>query len=82
MRLPPQRRKTLPRALEFAAHGWPDSIDHDKPLEPYFHRKHELSVEDNCLLWGRRVVIPADFETTYLKSGADPGVRPPLNPHL
>ena len=25
---------------------------------PYFNHRHELSVEDNCLLWGTCVVIP------------------------
>jgi hypothetical protein len=48
----------LMRALEFTSVGWPETVNQDKALEPYFRRKHELSVEDNCLLWGRRVVIP------------------------
>ena len=27
-------------------------------LRPFFRRKEELSVEDGCILWGHRVVIP------------------------
>ena len=27
-------------------------------FQPYHHRRHELAVEDNCLLWGHRVVVP------------------------
>lgn len=37
--------------------GWPKHIQ-DETLKPYFQRKYELTVEDDCLLWGLRVVVP------------------------
>jgi hypothetical protein len=52
-----RKDSTVSRALEFTQHGWPENVS-DKDLQPYFQRKLELTVEDNCLLWGRRVVIP------------------------
>ena len=27
-------------------------------LKPYWHRREELFVEDSCLMWGMRVIIP------------------------
>ena len=39
--------------------GWPADSDRVSPeLQPYFHRRNELSTEDGVLLWGGRVVIP------------------------
>ncbi|XP_048828016.1 uncharacterized protein K02A2.6-like [Brienomyrus brachyistius] len=37
--------------------GWPKHVQ-DEALKPYFQRKYELTVEDDCLLWGLRVVVP------------------------
>ena len=36
--------------------GWQDSGDEE--LLPFIRRKDELSVQEGCLLWGNRVVIP------------------------
>uniref|UniRef100_A0A1A8UU84 Gypsy retrotransposon integrase-like protein 1 n=1 Tax=Nothobranchius furzeri TaxID=105023 RepID=A0A1A8UU84_NOTFU len=37
--------------------GWPNYIK-DETLKPYFTRRNELSVEQGCILWGIRVIIP------------------------
>ena len=37
-----------------------------KVLQPYRDRVVELSVEDGCLLWGGRVVIPSSLKETVL----------------
>ena len=37
-------------------HGWPESTEPE--LKPFAVRKDELSIQDGCLLWGGRVVIP------------------------
>uniref|UniRef100_A0A3Q2EGN4 Gypsy retrotransposon integrase-like protein 1 n=1 Tax=Cyprinodon variegatus TaxID=28743 RepID=A0A3Q2EGN4_CYPVA len=37
--------------------GWPKHVQ-DEWLKPYFQRRFELTVEDDCLLWGLRVVVP------------------------
>ena len=36
-------------------------------LLPYHRRRHELSVIDNCLIWGRRVVVPQVFRRSLLE---------------
>ena len=45
--------------------GWPTSCE-ETELKPYTRRKRELSVEDGCLLWGRRVVIPPQGRSRIL----------------
>ena len=36
---------------------WPVSVK-DVQLKPFATRKDELSVQNGCILWGNRVVIP------------------------
>ncbi|CAI5670816.1 unnamed protein product [Oreochromis niloticus] len=46
----------LSRVREYALRGWP-TIQHPN-FQPYRQRQQELSVQDGCVLWGARVVIP------------------------
>ncbi|KAK3528991.1 hypothetical protein QTP70_014114 [Hemibagrus guttatus] len=39
----------------------------DLELKPYVSRRHELSVQSGCLLWGRRVIIPLALRKPVLK---------------
>ena len=50
----------LSRALEFVKQGWPQHVE-DLRLQPFFNRQFELSVEQDCLLWGLRVINPTWF---------------------
>ena len=50
----------LSRALEFVKQGWPQHVE-DLRLQPFFNRQFELSVEQDCLLWGLRVINPTLF---------------------
>ena len=36
-------------------------------LNPYENRQHELSIENDTLLWGIRVVIPAKLRQKILQ---------------
>ena len=36
-------------------------------LRPYQRRKDELSVEDGCVLWGRRVIVPPQGQAKALE---------------
>ena len=47
----------LSRVLNHVLIGWPNYLDDDE-LEPYFRRKDGLSVDQGCIFWGLRVVIP------------------------
>ena len=37
-------------------HGWLRTVD--SVLQPYHIRQLELSIQDNCLLWVNRIVVP------------------------
>lgn len=56
----------LSRVLHFVMSGWPERCD-DDTLKPYHSRRHELSCEQDCVLWGSRVVIPTIFRGKMLE---------------
>ena len=47
----------LAHVYDFPLHGWSQAVE-DPLLQPYFSRREELSVDQGCVLWGLRVVIP------------------------
>ena len=55
----------LGRVYDFTLHGWPQALD-DQALQPYFSRKQELSVNQGCVLWGLRVVVPEKYRVRLL----------------
>ncbi len=52
-----RRSPVLARVLNFIRQGWPCKCP-DPALQSYFQRRDELSVQDDCILWGNRVVVP------------------------
>ena len=52
-----RKDSTLSKVLELTLNGWPSHIEEGE-LKPYHLHKDELSLEDDCVLWGRRVIIP------------------------
>lgn len=50
------RDPVLSRVRQQVLKGWQDSSDTD--LQPFQRRHVELSVQDGCLLWGHRVIVP------------------------
>ena len=75
IRLWTDRDPLLSRVREYVSSGW-HSVEDKDDIRPYLHRKDSLSVEDGCILWGRRVVVPpAGYELVLdqLHSG-HPGI--------
>lgn len=56
----------LSKAIDYTVSGWPSQIEIEE-LKPFFKRRHELSVEQDCLLVGSRVVIPSELYVKVLK---------------
>ncbi|XP_008182760.1 uncharacterized protein K02A2.6-like [Acyrthosiphon pisum] len=47
---------------------WPDNIKNiSDELKPYYYRKNELAIEQGCLMWGHRLVIPTKFRKELLQ---------------
>ena len=59
------RHPLLSRVLQLVRHGWPN-FSKEEELNPYYNRRTELSVQDGCLLWGSRVVVPPSLQSTVL----------------
>ena len=57
---------TLVKVYDYVLHGWPAHVN-DPELDPYFRKRHELSIESGCLLWGFRVVIPTSLRNMLLQ---------------
>ena len=51
--------------MEFTTRGWPDEIP--ESLRPYWRRRLELTIEDDCLLWGTRVMVPLKLREKLLE---------------
>ena len=48
--------------------GWPDPTpSEEEELKPFSRRRYELSVEDGCVLWGSRVVVPPKGKARVLQ---------------
>ena len=54
----------LSKVLHNVRHGWPDTFPDS--LKLYYNRRHELTIEANCILWGIRVVIPVKLHRQIL----------------
>ena len=50
------RDPLLSRVKENVRQGWKDTDDGE--MRPFQNRKLELSLQDGCLLWGSRVIVP------------------------
>ena len=48
----------LSKVKKWLSQGWTETDDHAEELRPYRQRKEELSLQDGCILWGSRVVVP------------------------
>ncbi|GFO29283.1 Pol polyprotein [Plakobranchus ocellatus] len=57
--------KTLKQVCEWVLTRWPCKTE--EKFRAFAARKNELSVENNCLLWGTRVVIPQSLEGKVLE---------------
>ncbi|CAB4038561.1 unconventional myosin-X-like, partial [Paramuricea clavata] len=70
-----KRDPVMSKVLRFTMQGWPDSYD-STTFKSYHNKKFELSVEDGCLLWGTRVIIPPPGRSKILTElhEAHPGV--------
>ena len=55
----------LSKVLDYTLKGWPSQVP--KELQLYRTKLAELSVEEGCLLWGRRVVIPQKLQKIILQ---------------
>jgi transposase InsO family protein len=56
----------LAKVTDHVRSGWPAHCT-DENLRPYFNRRMEISVDQDCLLWGYRVIIPPCYRQKLLQ---------------
>lgn len=70
-----KRDEVLTRILRYCTIGWPsDNKTLSEEEKKYFTKRNELSVDQNCLFWGIRIIIPSclrgqlldDFHASHL----------------
>ena len=54
----------LSKVLKYTKRCWPDEVN--DALRPFWTRRSELTVEDDCLLWGSRAVIPLKLRSKLI----------------
>ena len=61
------RRDTiLGKVYRYVQEGWPSKVPEE--LQPYKYRENELGVENGCVVWGMRVIVPQTLHSQVLKS--------------
>ena len=55
----------LSKVLQYTQQGWPAEVS--ETIQPYAARKSEITIEDGCLLWGIRVIIPKRLQAGMLR---------------
>ena len=61
-----RRHPVLSRVVQYLKNGWPTAKP-NAALVPYWSRRHELSMEQGCILWGIRVIIPPSLQPQVLE---------------
>ena len=56
----------LVKVYEYTSSGWPGTCPSPEP-RPFWNRRDELSLENGCLLWSRRVIVPFRFQKRLLE---------------
>jgi hypothetical protein len=56
----------LSKVYHYVMTGWPMHCT-EEYLKPYFNRKDQLSTEQECLLWGSRVIVPLRLREKLLE---------------
>ena len=56
----------LVKVYEYTSSGWPGTCPSPE-LRPFWNRRDEPSLENGCLSWGRRVIVPFRFQKRLLE---------------
>ena len=60
-----KRDPVLSQVLCYTLEGWPKTANSGE-LQPYYSKRTELSVEDGCVMWGTRVIVPPQGRSKVL----------------
>lgn len=55
----------LSKVMFYVRFGWPSKPINNE-LKPYFSRKNEMTIEQGCLMWGYRLIVPETCKNKIL----------------
>jgi len=55
----------LSKVFLYINSGWPNKVDEE--IKPYFQRQNKLSIENNAIMWGYRIIIPRKIRQDLLQ---------------
>ncbi|XP_044764458.1 uncharacterized protein K02A2.6-like [Coccinella septempunctata] len=55
----------LSKIKDLMIKGWPKYVN-DPSIRPYFSRRSEFAISDNCLFWNHRIVVPTKLRQDFL----------------
>ena len=61
-----EKDSLLVKVYDCTSSGWPGSYTRPE-LKPFWNRRDEISLENGCFSWGRRVIIPFKFQKRLLE---------------
>ena len=64
------------QVLNYVKNGWPDKCPNTEECHLYFITRPELGIVEECLLWGRRVIVPIQGRKKLLEAlhKGNPGI--------
>ena len=65
LKIATNRDPTLSKVLRYTKKGWPAEVS--DTLKPNWYRRAELSIEDDYILWGTRVIVLLKLRKEVLK---------------
>ena len=54
----------LSKVWRYCKSGWPTTVP--DCLKPYWNRRNELTIEEDCIMWGIRVIVPKRYQDIVL----------------
>ena len=61
-----RRDPAMSKVINYVLKGWPTKVP--EIVQPYAYRQAELTIENGCLFWGTRVIIPKSLQGSLLRS--------------
>ncbi|XP_063532135.1 uncharacterized protein K02A2.6-like isoform X1 [Cydia strobilella] len=57
---------TLSTVMRYCTDGWPDKAMLNEELKSFYEKQNEISIDQGCLLWGTRVIIPKSLQNLVM----------------
>lgn len=56
----------ISKVIDCVQFGWPEKLKSEEEYKPYYQKNNELSIEENVLMWGYRIIVPVKLRERLL----------------